>query len=89
MNISVEKRIRLSAERADHLRRIAESHRISEDQLIEKALDATFTLSELFGTQPEHQSRFSLSEEPLARVWDNAEDVCYNNWRDLYDVPSE
>ena len=34
MTTSVEKRIRLSAERAEHLRRIAEAHQISEDQLI-------------------------------------------------------
>jgi len=29
-----------------------------------------------------------LSEEALQKVWDNEADAAYDNWRELYDVPT-
>ena len=48
----VEKRIRLSVERANRLNRLAEIHQIREDQIIERALHILFTLTDLFATTP-------------------------------------
>jgi predicted transcriptional regulator len=42
ISATVEKRIRLSAERADRLSRLARSQEINESQIIEKALDILF-----------------------------------------------
>ena len=45
----VEKRIRLSVERANRLNRLAEIHQIGEDQITERALDTT-TIGERYMT---------------------------------------
>lgn len=83
----VEKHIRLSAERADRLHRLAQVHQVGEDQIIEKALDILFTLTDLLNEHTERQGWSFLSEAALQRVWDNDEDAAYDNWRELYDVP--
>lgn len=82
--VLVEKNIRLSAERADHLSRLAHIKALSEDQLIEKALDVLFSLADLLDSQGERQGWSFLSEESLRRVWDNDKDAVYDNWRELY-----
>jgi hypothetical protein len=84
----VEKHIRLSVERADRLNRLAEIHQIREDQIIERALDILFTLTDLFDESTERQGWSFLSDAALERVWDNEEDGVYDNWRALYDVPA-
>ena len=84
----VEKRIRLSVERANHLNRLAEIHQIREDQIIERALDILFTLTDLFDESTGRQVWSFLSDAALQRVWDNEEDAVYDNWRALYDVPT-
>ena len=85
----VEKHIRLSVERADRLGRLAQAHQIHEDQIIEKALDILFSLTDLFDERTERQGWSFLSEAALQRVWDNEEDAVYDNWRELYEVPAQ
>ena len=84
----VEKRIRLSEERANRLNRLAEIHQIGEDQIIERALDILFTLTDLFDESTERKGWSFLSGAALQRVWDNEEDAVYDDWRVLYDVPA-
>jgi predicted transcriptional regulator len=84
----VEKHIRLSAEHADRLSRLAQTHQTHEDQIVERALDILFTLTDLFDEGVERRGWSFLSEAALQRVWDNEEDAVYDNWRELYDVPA-
>ena len=84
----VEKSVRLSAERADRLTRLAKLHQMGEDQIIEKALDVFFTLADLLNVSTERQGWSSLSDAALQRVWDNEADAAYDNWRELYDLPA-
>ena len=86
MPTTIEKRIRLSAERADRLTHLSHARRISEDQIVEKALDILFSLTDLFDERAEQQGWSFLSEDALQRVWDNDEDAAYDNWRELYGV---
>ncbi|MFH1907976.1 MAG: hypothetical protein ABIL11_11465 [Chloroflexota bacterium] len=84
----VEKNIHISADRASYLSRLAQVKALSEDQLIEKALDILFSLADLLDSQVERQGWSFLSEASLQRVWDNAEDAVYDNWRELYALPT-
>lgn len=84
----VEKRVRLSAERADRLTHLARQHQTSEDEIIGRALDILFNLADLFDQRAERQGWSSLSEASLQRVWDNEEDAAYDNWKELYGVPA-
>jgi hypothetical protein len=84
----VEKNIHISADRASYLGRLAQVKALSEDQLIEKALDILFSLADLLDSQVERQGWSFLSEASLQRVWDNAEDAVYDNWRELYALPT-
>jgi hypothetical protein len=84
----VEKHVKLSAARASQLSQIAQAQRLSEDQVIEKALDILFSLVDPSGSDSERQGWSSLSEQSLQRVWDNESDASYDNWRDLYGVPT-
>ena len=84
----VEKNIHISADRASTLSRLAQVKALSEDQIIEKALDILFSLAELLDSQVERQGYSFLSEASLQRVWDNAEDAAYDNWRELYALPT-
>ncbi len=85
----VEKRIRLSAECADRLDRLAQTHRLREDQVIEKALDILFSLTDLLDEDAERRGWSFLSESALQCVWDNEKDAVYDNWRELYAVPAQ
>lgn len=89
MLATVEKHIRLSAEHADRLSRLARSQEINENQIVEKALDILFSLTELFDERAERQGWSFLSEASLQRIWDNEEDAIYDNWRELYGVPTQ
>ena len=84
----IEKNIHISADRADHLSRLAQIKALSEDQLIEKALDVLFSLADLLDSQVERQGWSFLSENSLQRVWDNDADAIYDNWRELYAPPA-
>jgi hypothetical protein len=85
----IEKNIRISADRADHLSRLAHIKALSEDQLIEKALDVLFSLADLLDSQTERQGWSFLSEDSLQRAWDNDKDSVYDNWRELYASPTQ
>ncbi|MBI3943746.1 MAG: hypothetical protein HY326_12090 [Chloroflexi bacterium] len=62
----VEKRIELSAERADRLSRLAQAHHISENQFIEKALDILFTITDLYEVPKKTEENYSdLDREEL------------------------
>ena len=80
MLTTVEKRIWLPTARADRLGRLARSQEISENQLVVKALDILFSLTDLFDERAERQGWLFLSEASLQRVWDNEEDAIYDNW---------
>jgi predicted transcriptional regulator len=80
----VEKQIRLSVQHADRLSRLARAKALSEDQIIEKALDILFSLTDLLDQQAEREGWSFLSEGTLQRVWDNEEDARYDSWRELY-----
>ena len=84
----VEKNIHISADRASYLSRLAQVKALSEDQIIEKALDILFSLADLLDSRVERQGWSFLSEASLQRVWDNAEDAAYDNWRELYAIPT-
>lgn len=84
----IEKHIQLSSERADRLGRLAQAHQLREDQIIEKALDILFSLTDLLDDRSEQQGWSFLSEDALQRVWDNEQDAAYDNWREIYQVPA-
>ena len=84
----VEKQIHLSPQSAVRLQQLAQTKAISEEQIIEKALSILFSLSEIFDEDTERRGWSFLSENSLARVWDNEEDAIYNNWKELYGVPA-
>ena len=84
----VQKHIQLSAECAEHLSRLAQTRAVSEDQIIEKALDILFKLTELFDADAERRGWSFLSQASLQRVWDNEEDAVYDNWKELYGIPT-
>ncbi len=78
----------LSAAQATRLSALANAQRVSEDELIARALDLLFTLSELFDERAERLAWHRASEAALYRLWDNDQDAAYDNWRTLYDVPA-
>jgi len=82
----VEKQVRLSTHHADRLSRLAKAKALSEDQIIEKALDILFNLTDLLDRQAEQEGWSFLSEGALQRVWDNEEDARYDYWKELYGV---
>ena len=71
MPTAIEKHVRLSAECADRLSRLARAQELSEDQIIEKALDILFKLTELFDESAERRGWSFLSQSSLQRIWDN------------------
>ena len=84
----VERRIQLSTGQVDRLHRLAHAHQVSEDRIIEKALDILFSLTELLDVESERRGWSFLSEHSLQRVWDNEEDARYDDWRELYGAPA-
>jgi hypothetical protein len=84
MAASIEKRVHLTADRVERLLRLAQTHQLSEDQIIERALDVLFSLTDVLDTPTERRGWSLLSEESLRRVWDNEDDARYDNWRELY-----
>lgn len=84
----IEKRIHLSSTSAIRLQQLAQTRALSEEQIIEKALSILFSLSEIFDEHSERRGWSFLSEDSLARVWDNEEDAIYDNWREYYGVPA-
>jgi len=85
---TVEKCIKLSADRSARLDRMARLHGLDEDQIVEKALDILFTVTDLFDERTEQQGWSLMSEASLQSIWDNEQDSIYDDWRNLYDVPA-
>lgn len=83
----VEKHIQIPAEQAKRLSYLAQQRKISEDQLVTKALDILFSLTDLLDSDLEQKGWSFLSEASLQRVWDNEQDAVYDNWRELYGIP--
>ena len=75
----VEKSIHLSVEHADRLSRLAKVRQMREGQVVEKALDILFALTDLLDDQTERAGWSALSEESLRRIWDNDQDAAYDN----------
>jgi hypothetical protein len=84
----IEKRISLSPERAYQLSRLARAKAVSEDKIVEKALDILFSVTDLLDAQTERRGWSLVSENSLRRVWDNDQDAAYDNWQELYGVPA-
>lgn len=78
----VERRVRLSADRAARLQELASTHHLREDDVIERALDLLFDQE-----QTDKISWEQASEASLERVWDNDADAAYDDWRGLYGIP--
>ena len=85
---SVEKHFQLSQEHARRLSHLARTRGIGETQVVEKALDILFSLSDFLDEGAERQGWSLLAEASLQRTWDNDADANYDNWRALYDVQS-
>lgn len=86
MTLTVEKLVQLSNNRARRLERLAAEQGISENALVEKALDILFDISESKeGMDREAWSAMSL--DAFGRVWDNEANAAYDNWKELYGIP--
>ncbi len=79
---TVEKRFRISTDRAQSLRQFSQAKTLSEDQIVEKALDILFSLTELLDAPSEQRGWSFLSEKSLQRIWDNDEDAVYDHWQE-------
>ncbi|HYU20121.1 MAG TPA: hypothetical protein VEQ11_15645 [Chloroflexota bacterium] len=88
MAAGAKRLIHLSADRVERLNKLAQTHQVSEDHIIERALDILFSLTEVQDASSERRGWSLLSEDSLRRVWDNDEDARYDNWRELYGAPA-
>ena len=84
---TIERRVAISPDRLEKLNQFAVAHGISQDRVIEKALDILFSLTDLLDGETERRGWAELSENALRQVWDNDADSVYDNWRALYAVP--
>jgi len=83
----VTREFTLTTERSERLKQMADMRRASENEVVERALDLYFRLAAFFDDEAERQEWYRLSEAALHRVWDNAQDAEYDNWRTFYGVP--
>ncbi len=82
----VEKMVQLPAELAERLHQFAEAQHISEDDLIVKALDVLFSITQ--DAPVDRNAWTASSEASFSNVWNNDDDARYDNWRELYGVPA-
>jgi hypothetical protein len=85
---AVAQTLHLPREHAARLRAFARARRLSEDQVVVQALDILFSLADELAPADERRAIASVSEESLARIWENDLDAAYDNWRELYGVSS-
>ena len=85
-NAIVEKIVYIPAELAERLNQLAQAQHVSENELIRKALDIFFGLSP--DASLERHDWTTSSESAFSKVWDNDDDARYDNWRELYGVPT-
>lgn len=64
----IEKRIYLSAKQANDLRTLAREHNISEDQIVAKALDILFSVSDILGLPNDEQGWSHVSEQLIEQM---------------------
>ena len=83
MDALVDRVVHISEERARKLEQTAQESGVSQDAVIEKALDLLFGNSEA----EERTAWSTLSQPAFQRVWDNEADAVYDDWRTLYGVP--
>ena len=88
MPATVERRVALTPDRAARLDDLARTRGVSEDAVVQRALDILFSLTELFDRHEELLAWLKLAEPSAARIWDNPFDARYDNWRELYGVPT-
>jgi len=84
----IERSISLPKDHDDRLRALAQRQRLTEDQVVTKALDILFSLVDVVGAGDDRHATTVLSEESLTRVWENDEDATYDNWRETFGVPA-
>lgn len=84
---SIKREFLLPVDQVKRLQSLAESRHISESRVVEKALDAFFSLADVFDQDTDRQVWYRLSEPALLRVWENDPDSAYDNWRELYVAP--
>lgn len=87
MTARVETRVSLPEDQIRRLREAARAQAVSEDQLVERALNILFSLTDDVASDRERAGWPSLSEGSLARVWDNEDDASYDDWQELYGAP--
>lgn len=83
---AVAQTVRLPREHAARLRAFARAEQLSEDEVVVKALDILFSLAVEVSPAAARRATSAVSEDSLARVWDNDRDAAYDNWRELYGV---
>lgn len=77
-NAFVTRGYRLPPALYERLRSAAAARDVAEDVIVQEALELVLSAG--------HDDRcdwVAASEEALERVWDNAEDARYDNWREL------
>ena len=84
--ISASREFVLPVDQIERLSRLAAAREMSENQVLERALDIFFGLAEVFGDDLDRQSWYRLSEPSAMRVWDNDQDAAYDDWRNLYGI---
>ena len=82
----MEKRIRLSSERADRLRAVAEAQGVDEEEIILRLLDIFLRGAEALEGEINRHTWHTLGLAGFERAWDNEEDAIYDNWRGLYGI---
>ncbi len=56
---------------------------------VERLALANLLLESILAGEPGDEANWSaMSLDTFQRDWDNAEDVMYDNWRELYGVPA-
>jgi len=82
---TINKTIRLSEQAAEQLRLLAAQTGVSEDALLEGAIEILFALlSE--DEQTLSESWQKLGSIALPQIWSNEADQIYDNWKELYHV---
>jgi hypothetical protein len=82
----VYRRFALSSDSSRRLRRLAKARRVTESEIVEKALSMFFSLAAFFEEDDEREPWRAMSERSFERVWDNDQDAVYDHWRTLYGV---
>jgi hypothetical protein len=82
----VEKTVHLVPHVAEQLKLVARSEHLTEDEIVQKALEIFFSLSS--AGLVDRQAWTRSSEDAFNRVWDNEQDAVYDNWKDIYGTPA-